>query len=362
MKPFSPLYFIRENKSKCILLIFMLFLGYAAYFGGLYVSNPMDNWRTAFSYEKNYILTADNGNKGYADFLKEISDTGKIYIIYPAATNGMNWNTIMGFESGYCGLTFRNTKDLEKYLGRMGITYDCDSSKLKSGTMLISRKLAANRGYSVGDKLDNEKENGIQPGLEFEIVGMTDEDGYFSYSVKSEEQYNGFAMLMADGIDNAELYDTVHRLNSDGRAMILQDTETQISAQYEIFDTIYMFIIILLAVIMAVTVNAAFVGTYQRRTFEFAVYRAIGISKKRIIGKLVKELLIMDLIALVAGGAVFFLFLFLFNELVLYPVGLYLCYYHPLSLIGLLVCNLTIMVPLIITRCRQMLKADICEF
>ena len=45
MKPFSPLYFIKENKSRCILLMFMIFLGWGVYLGGLYASNPYDNWK-----------------------------------------------------------------------------------------------------------------------------------------------------------------------------------------------------------------------------------------------------------------------------------------------------------------------------
>lgn len=43
MKPLSSVYYIKENKARCLALIFMLFLGYAAYLGGIYVTNPADN-------------------------------------------------------------------------------------------------------------------------------------------------------------------------------------------------------------------------------------------------------------------------------------------------------------------------------
>ena len=113
------------------------------------------------------------------------------------------------------------------------------------------------------------------------------------------------------------------------------------NAQTEPLNIIYGFIIILLAVIMAVTVNAAFIGMYQRRHFEFAIYRAIGMSKKEIIGKIVKELIYIDGIAVFLGGGIFFLGLYLFNHLALYPVGKYLRYYHPLALSGALLCIIT---------------------
>ena len=141
-----------------------------------------------------------------------------------------------------------------------------------------------------------------------------------------------------------------------------EDLEEHINKQLESLNLIYAFIMILLAVIMAVTVNAAFVGMYQRRHFEFAVYRAIGISKGEIVKKIVGELLCMDGIAVMAGGAIFFLGLYLFNHLVLYPAGKYLRYFHPLALFCALLCNLAVLLPLMITRSRQMLKADMCDY
>ena len=123
-----------------------------------------------------------------------------------------------------------------------------------------------------------------------------------------------------------------------------------------------MFIAVLLSIILAITINAAFVGMYQRREFEFAVYRAIGISKKQVITKIVKELLLIDAIALSVGAAIVLLGLYLSNHLFLYPVGKYLRYFDPLAFGFLLLCNVIVIVPLIFTRCRQMLRADICEY
>lgn len=43
MNPFSPLYFIKENKARCLLLMFMIFLSWGVYLGGLYATNPRHN-------------------------------------------------------------------------------------------------------------------------------------------------------------------------------------------------------------------------------------------------------------------------------------------------------------------------------
>ena len=360
MKPFSPMYFIKANRTKCALLIFMLFLGFAAYLGGLYVTNPDDNWKTAYEYENSYITVANMNSQKYDTFLNELKATGKTEVIDLAGTNGVTWKTIMGFDTGFCGYTFKNAADLKKYFDHVGVS--CDYTKLKTGTMVMSKMLAANRGYSVGDKIDHKKEEEVTSGKIFELVELTDQDGYFAYFIDDNNDYHGVSLLLAKNTSKDDLLMTAAKLNTERGALIMLPIEAQISDQYEIMNIIYMFVIILFSVIMAITVNAAFVGTYQRRNFEFAVYRAIGISKKRMIGKLLGELLLMDAFALILGGALFFLFLFLFNNLALAPNGMYLCYFHPLALLGLLVCNVIVMVPLFITRTRQMLKADICEY
>ena len=96
--------------------------------------------------------------------------------------------------------------------------------------------------------------------------------------------------------------------------------------------------------------------------FEFAVYRAIGISKSKLNRKIVGEIITMDLIVLIIGGIIFFLGLYLFNELVLKPNGLYLVYYAPLAIIALILCNIMTVIPLIITRSRVLLKANVCDY
>ena len=162
-------------------------------------------------------------------------------------------------------------------------------------------------------------------------------------------------------MDGSELYDLVHR-TQEKYPITVNDIRNQITGQFTIFNRIYLFVIMLLSVILAVTINAAFVGMYQRRNYEFAVYRAIGVYRKAIVNKLVSELLWMDLFALVLGAGVVLLGLYLLNNLVLYPNGMYLRYFHPTALTGLVLCNVMVLLPLIFTRCRQLLSADICEY
>jgi ABC-type antimicrobial peptide transport system permease subunit len=117
-----------------------------------------------------------------------------------------------------------------------------------------------------------------------------------------------------------------------------------------------------MAVVMAITVNAVFVGLYQHREREFAVYNAIGFTRKEVVLKLLKELVLLDAIGLAAGGAVTLLCVYLINGLYLIPHGMRLFMFNGVALLGLIICNVMVLLPLLVTRSRKLARADICEF
>jgi len=363
MSPFSPVHFIKENKTRCILLMFMLFLGYGVYLGGLYVSNPYDNWKLGLSYcdKHTLIQPASSDEEGVSEFeafVEAVEATGKVKLLWHGESSGFGWETIMGFESGRLSFTFRSVEDFKEYCEYLDI--ECDFTKLKSGSMIMSERFAKNRDLKLGDKVDKNYDRNMYD--EYTLDAMTSEAGYTLYFINEEPVDIYAAIVIGNDISGKELYELVYDTQKEHDVWVQDSIRDNIKKEYETFDLIYTFVVMLLSIILAVTINAAFVGMYQRRNFEFAVYRAIGISKKRIVGKIVGELLLMDVIALAIGGAVFFLGLYLFNNMVLYPQGKYLCYYNITALLGLVLCNVTVLVPLMITRCRQMLKADICEY
>ena len=364
MKPFSALYYVRENKKRSLLLMLMIFFSFGVYVGGLYVTNPYDNWESHIETYEKLVSVWQNAedDTSYRQFLDEAASSGKVTVIELGEYNGMNWEAIMGFESGQCTFTFRSVDDFKKFCGYMGI--ECDFANLKSGSMIMSDMFAKNRALSIGDKVDKNYEWKIYS--EYTLDATTEEDGYTLYFIKEDEAQSTHAILIGNGIEGEELYNYVYELqgsmDNPKEIYVYGGVLGDIASQFEIFDLIYIFIALLLSVIMAVTINAAFVGMYQRRECEFSVYRAIGISRKSIIGKIAGELLLIDAIALVIGSAVTLLGLYLFNNLVLYPVGKYMRYFNGTAFGYMILCNVIIIVPLIVTRCRQMMKTDICEY
>lgn len=362
MKPFSALYFVRENKTRCIVLMFMLFLGYAAYLGGIYVTNPFDNWQLVVDYYENfaeaYQSADDEDGADFLAFCEALENDSRVDVVQLGINNSFNWNTIMGFGSGNYSFTFLSVDDFKTYCAKMNI--ECDFDSLTSGSLIMSERFAKNRGLELGDVIDKDYSFGVYGS--FTLDAMTGEDGYTLYFIDGDSGSTNHIMVLGDEIDGSAVYEIVYDLQKKHDIMINDFLNSTLKNQFKSFNIIYMFILFLTSLILAVTINAVFVGMYQQRNYEFAVYRAIGVSRRRIIGKIAGELLCMDAIALTIGGCVFFLGLYLFNNLVLYPVGKYLRYFHPMALFGLLLCNLAVIIPLIVTRCRQMLKADICEY
>lgn len=363
MKPFSPLYFIKENASRCIALMLMIFLSFGCYLGGLYVTNPFDNWKVPFSY---YAVMKTPGPSAldadysqYEAFRQEMEANPNILVLEQGQSNYIPRTTIMGFEISGFSLTFRSVEEFKIYCDYFDIA--CDFSNLSSSSLILSERLAKNKALELKDVVDRNYHQQIYD--TFTVDALTTEEGYCQYYIDDTPIEYPVLLLLPVDISTEEFLEIFNEARERNSVAIYNGLlQENVEREYESFNLIYTFIVILLAIILAVTINAAFVGMYQRRTFEFAVYRAIGISKKRIISKITGELVCLDFITLLLGGAIFFLALYLLNNLVLYPAGKYLNYFHPLALTGLLLCNVTILVPLIITRCRQLLRADISEY
>lgn len=364
MKPFSAIYFIKENKKRCFLLMCMIFFSFGVYLAGLYVTNPLDNWKTGIDYYQKIVSVSgvDVQDENYQWFLQKLKSDGRVTILEMGTYQGFNWDTIMGFENGQCTFTFRCTEDFKTFCDEMGI--ECDVSGLKDGSMIMSEKFAKNEGLAIGDTISKDDYDMVR--RDFTLDAVTKEDGYTLYFITNEEDVTSSATLIGKGIEGKELFDYVYEVQNQvedkNSIYIFKGLEAVIEEEFEVFNIIYIFVAVLLSVILAITIQAAFVGMYQRREFEFSVYRAIGISKKRIVGKIVGELLWMDLIALIFGSGIVLLGIYLLNHLLLYPEGKYIRYFNPLAFWILLLCNVISILPLMITRCRQMLKADICEY
>ena len=362
MNPLSPLYFIKQNKSRCILLMIMIFLSFGAYLGGIYIYTPQENWDYPCTIDEKmvevYQMSDDENSESYNAFRDEIKKHDDIIVIEKGWYNQIERKTIMGFTDDVLRYTFRNTDDFKTFCEYNDI--ECDFSKVREKTVILSRLMADYIEVNVGDVIHPSDTNSLN--YDFTIAAITDEPSYTQYYIGTEDEKNNNMLLLGNGISKEEILERIHTIAEKYPIQIERPLRDGVSDTYCIFNTIFIIVVIFLALILSVTVNAVFVGMYQRREFEFAVYRAIGISKKQIIKKICGEILCMDAIVLTIGGGIFFLGLYLFNELFLEPRGLYLVYYAPIAVLALVLCNILTVIPLIITRSRTLLKTNVCDY
>ncbi|MBR6792290.1 MAG: ABC transporter permease [Ruminococcus sp.] len=368
MSPFSPLYYIKQNKVRCILLMLMLMLSAVIYVGGLYVTAPVATFDLLKESNEKVVRIYDYSVVDYSesDFDKVVAEIEKdntLDYIYASSTPAdFQWNTVMNFSCGSNEKAFGSVEDFKKHCQITGL--EADFSNLKRGSLILTQMLADNLGLSLGDKIDENYKNklvSVDEGATLTVDLIIDQQGYGAYII-GEESPKLSLYLYGINISGAELKSKALAFEEKYNVIMGYTSTEEIDEQFASFNFIYAFIVILVSVIIAITINTAFAGMFQKRNYEFAVYRAIGISKGKILRKLVCELLLIDGIALVAGTAITALFLYLFNNIALYPDGLYLEYFHPLALMGVIICNLVSLVPLILFRIGQIKKADICEY
>ncbi len=274
--------------------------------------------------------------------------------------NYLTYQSIMGFEMGMDQFTFQSVEAFRQYCKIQGIQGDFDNLTDKS--VVMTSRMANNRGVKIGDSVKKVRKGENLIG-EYVLGATIDKPYYMAFYIDSE-CFPGMFLILNEGLSD-EAFEEFLEENAEDDSYSLYSAEgfeEAIDDAIGYLPMIYFGVVALFALILAITINAIFVGTYQSREFEFAVYAAIGMGRGRIRRKIVGEIFWINGIALLVGGVVFLIVLYLCNELLLYPQGLYMKYFSVEALLGLVICNIVILIPLILSRCRQIRKIDVCNY
>lgn len=364
MKPLSAMYYIKQNKMRCSLMIFILVLTYVVYIIGLYVTNIQSTFEYSKQRLDKFAEIQPAGTLADMDKFQQAKlrcmENDKLLVIEQANNSVLYVSSAMGgLKNGYPMYAFKSPEDFKSYCEYMDIK--CDFDKLKDGSAVMSEMFAANRGIETGDEVEAVDEEVLYGNYTLDAV--TDEMGYSFYTIGGEDSNISYLVLPLEmDLEEFEMFLKELEKEYGVEAVNGETLKEVIYSQLSGINSIYFFIVIFMAIVMAATINAVFVGMYQKREPEFAVYQAIGIGRKRIRRKLIGEILVMDFIGLIIGGIVCFTGLYLLNTLYLMPRGKTLFYYNRISLLCMLVCNVVVVAPLIITRSRQMMRTDICKY
>ncbi|MBR6477166.1 MAG: hypothetical protein IKS85_01840 [Lachnospiraceae bacterium] len=363
MKPMSAFYYVKENKGRAGIVIFLLIFTTLLYLGGNYIDSVYYYWDRAVEYSDKVCtisaISSDENQQEFAAFRERLlSDQSlTVYDISAYGYSGLPWICTMGFEMGSMSMVFNSPEDMKDCFERLGIK--ADLSDVKNGSVCMSSALAKHYGLKKGDIVNASTYKNIRG--DHRLDAILEDDSFILFYVDHVD--TPYRMhVMSDTLSGVALRDYVTQIKGDDKAHIDQPIRADMEAQFAPFKLIFGVGIVLLSLVLAVVVNSVITGQYIARTYEFGVYRAIGLTKMEIYGKCAREILAMDGIAIVIGAVSIGLFTFLANELYYIPGGKFLPYYSNIGLYSFIASNILVVVPTILLRGHSMSKADVTEF
>ena len=363
MKPLSAITYVKENKGRSGIVIFLLFFTTLLFLAGNYIDSIYYYWNRAMEYSDRVCtvsaLSTDENEQDFQAF-REILKKDQSLTVYDISGygySGLPWKCTLGFEMGSVSMVFNSPEDMKDCFEKLGI--HADLSDVKDGSVCLSSALASQYGIKKGDVMDASVYKGISGS--HPVGAILEDDSFMVFYVDHVESV--FRMhVMGKERSGQELRDYLIKLQGDYKVHVERPLREGIEKEFKPFKIIFGVGIVLLSLVLAVVVNTVVTGQYIARTYEFGVYRAIGLTKGEIYKKCAAEILTMDAIAIVLGAVVIFLYTFLVNELHYVPAGKYLPYFSWMGLYAFLASNLLVVVPTILLKGRNMSRADVTEF
>ncbi len=364
INPFSALYYMKENRGKTALCVFMMVLATLMFLAGNYIHSELYTFEKEFEYsDKLVLVNAQNTDEEYRDFQslkKRVSEDEILNYVDTTAYgfSGIQHGTVLNLEMGGWHYTFNSVSDMEKVFAHLGIEGDFSACRHRS--MIISRDFANNKGIELGDVLDREFDSNLDGA--YTVDAIIDDGSYCTFYIYEDDENLCRFYIYSDTMEGTELYDYVKKLAGDKKVQISEPEREEVLPQFYVFYVLFYAIDFLIAIVLAVTINSVVTGQYIKRTYEFGVYRAIGRSKSEIKRKVAAEIISMNIIACVIGFVSMFLYTYLVNELVYKKEGLHLLYSSGIGVTGFIICDALIIIPLILSKGIKMGRADVTEF
>lgn len=363
-KPFSALYYMRENRGRTVICVFMMFLATLMFLAGNYIHSELYTFEKEFEYSDKIVVaglqSTDEEYRDFAAFIKDVEEDDKLKFVMSSALGfgGMQHGTVLELEMGGWSYVFNSAQDMQAVFDHLGIEGDFSACGHRS--IIISRDFAKDKGIHLGDKVDHTFDKNLDGA--YTVDAIIEDGSYCTFYIYEDDGHLGRLYIYSDAMEGEALYDYVRNLAGDRKVHISESERSQVLPQFYIFYVLFYVIDILIAVVLAVTINSVITGQYLKRTYEFGVYRALGRGGKEVRAKVAAEVLSMNLIACLVGFAAVFLFTYLINELVYRPGGLFLLYASKIGVVGFAICDILILVPLIWSKGRLMSRADVTEF
>lgn len=369
IKPFASSYYVIHNKHKTFLLILLIASSMICYLGALFVTDSLyDFYRNR---EMNrHVIVVNKMQEQNADFLYEllkqnISEFEHVQIAIPISNETLiMYEAAMGFDNSYFTYGFLSEEDFNHFNQVCKIMPE--DFVLKDKEIVMSEMLADNIGVKIGDVItkDHERIEGVVNPLT--VAATYKGDTYQLFFVDSDIEESAVMLLRkADDNNGKRLVESVMPKADRYGSLNFYDYDSiigRLEKQLESLMLIFYGIVLLVTVVLAITINATFQTAFEKRKFEFSIYKAIGFSRNEIMRKVLGEVFIIDAAGIAAGFILIFVFLIFLNAELLIPSGKKLDYYCIEGAGAILVCNLIIVIPMILSQIKRVKTCNIMEY
>ena len=375
MNPFSAITYIKRNRARAVCIILMLACTALAFMGGMYIDNIMDVFSYPYEEPSQYAIWIGNGNNNdIKDEVRDLYQHQEEYLPDSAKTHiGIDiryseYKSIMGFYNGFSVPLMTSKEDFDTFVRLTDILPK--DLELNDGELVLSEMLANSWGLKEGDVIKADDDSAhihffscdmtvkkILPLKGNQIYGWSSSfDVYSSMILSTTEEH---APTLADDLN--ELRKTISEKYPHIQVLTNESTIELGKEQTEMLSYFFFAILVVVALVFAVTLNATFAAMYEKRKYEFSIYKALGFSKGKIFSKVLGELLTMDGIGLLIGGIVCFIVIKVLNEL-LWEQGMQFIHLSVMGIIGTVLCNLAIIIPVLILNMRRVKKYDVTVY
>lgn len=380
MRPFSAFKYVSGNRGRSAVIAVMMACITVCFVAGMYIDHPYETFAVIFDRPSDYAWLSPNGNSlevydEFHEFRENIDDYTPdcAETVMPATMLNIMFKSILGFDNMVPMPFFADTEDYSEFVRVTGAVPS--DIVLEDGELVMSQTLADNWGVKVGDVLQYEDDVWTKAafGSPMTVKAVVDIPGTVIYGVCSEYNTNTILVLRGEpssaaGFESRTVDEALgsmrQKINADYPHVKVYTNGIylgEVTEELSMMNLILVTITILVGVVLAVTVNAAFSAAFDKRKYEYSIYKAIGFTNRQIFGKVFSEVMLLNVIGLVAGMILCTASILILNYL-LRPSGIY---FFKISLNGLaavLACDLIVVVPAVLLNMKRVRKYDVTVY
>jgi len=368
LKPYSAIYYLNKNRRRAAAVICVFACVFLAYLGAVYISPSMDvSVRTAEA-QADYcevILDESMRDAGtYTRIRESLGEAEGVSEVIPCNPyRGLNYRTNMGMRMSMYITTLSSPEDFL----RLNETLNLKVTTPKDKEIVMSDILLQNLGYQVGDILraDSEAAINFYSSGDVRIAGTFRSDAYLAYMIDSGDNMSAMIVTRQQAAGRDSYYDAMRDFEktNDGVQISIPDENLQeYDAMFGTFRMVYGLIDFVIAGVLSLTAVATVSGMYEKRNYEFSVYKAIGFSRKEVFGKIASEILLLDAAAVLLGMFMVLGSIFLLNRFAFSEIGMPIPYVQSFAVWITIAANAMVVVPALLYRLARARKLDVCDY